>query len=348
MFDSMIAAIRENTAKMMLTVRLRKNGGRPPAGAGGQRDRHLLCRRCRRRHRAEAAGEKAEETRPQRPLPLRQRAEVQEMLRPQRVSRQGGRDVKKGWKRAALAAAAAGLSLALAGCSLPMTGFADYDVSGYFQALLDSSYKGENTSYMAVAAATEEVAQQNNTATVANAAVNFCNTYGLSPSDDQLTQLEDVMRQALRQADYTVKDEQKVDGGYYLEVEIDPIVNFSGLEDTISQLRTEAEEEATLANSSSSQDEDSYGSDDSTYGYDGGSYGDGYDDSYGDGYGDSYDSYSDGAPMAATAVRTPAPLTGKRPPRRIRSRWTPTPCLWTRWWHIARRSFPASVTVASR
>ena len=101
------------------------------------------------------------------------------------------------------------------------------------------------------------------------------------------------MRQALRQADYTVKDEQKVDGGYYLEVEIDPIVNFSGLEDTISQLRTEAEEEATLANSSSSQNEDSYGSDDSTYGYDGGSYGDGNDDSYGDGYGDSYDSYSD-------------------------------------------------------
>ena len=182
--------------------------------------------------------------------------------------------MKKGWKRAALAAAAAGLSLALAGCSLPMTGFADYDVSGYFQALLDSSYKGENTSYMAVAAATEEVAQQNNTATVANAAVNFCNTYGLSPSDDQLT--------------------QKVDGGYYLEVEIDPIVNFSGLEDTISQLRTEAEEEATLANSSSSQDEDSYGSGDGTYGYDDGSYGDGYDDSYGDGYGDSYDSYSDG------------------------------------------------------
>lgn len=185
--------------------------------------------------------------------------------------------MKKRWKRAALAAAAAGLSLALAGCSLPMTGFADYDVSGYFQALLDSSYKGENTSYMAVAAATEEVAQQNNTTTVSNAAVNFCNTYGLSPSDDQLTQLEDVMRQALRQADYTVKDEQKVDGGYYLEVEIDPIVNFSGLEDTISQLRTEAEEEATLANSSSSQDEDSYG----------------------DGYGDSYDSYSDGDPYGS-------------------------------------------------
>ena len=87
--------------------------------------------------------------------------------------------MKKGWKRAALAAAAAGLSLALAGCSLPMTGFADYDVSGYFQALLDSSYKGENTSYMAVAAATEEVAQQNNTTIVTNAAVNFCNTYGV-------------------------------------------------------------------------------------------------------------------------------------------------------------------------
>ena len=195
-------------------------------------------------------------------------------------------------KKSVLGAVALCLSLLLGGCSLPGASFADYDVSGYFQALFDSCYKGENEDYMAVAGTNEAGAQQNNVTTVENAAVNFCNTYGLSPSDSQLGQLEEVMRQAFLSASYVVKDEEKVESGYYLEVEIDPIVNFSGLEDTISQLRTEAEEEATLANSSSSQDEDSYGSDDSTYGYDGGS--DGYDDSYGDGYGDSYDSYSDG------------------------------------------------------
>ena len=79
--------------------------------------------------------------------------------------------------------------------------------------------------------------------------MNFCNAYGLTPSDAQLDQLEEVMRQAFLQARYTVKDEEKVEEGYYLEVEIDPIVNFSGLEDQVAQLRSEAEYEATQANS---------------------------------------------------------------------------------------------------
>lgn len=202
--------------------------------------------------------------------------------------------MKKGMRWRSLAAAAA-MSLLLTGCSLPMTGFADYDVSGYFQALLDSSYKGKNTEYVDIAATTEEKAMQNNTTTVQNAAVNFCNTYGISPSDQQLSQLEEVMRQALLQADYTVKDEQKVEGGYSLEIEITPIVNFNDLESEIGQLRDEAQEEATQALEEANRQEESSSSDDS-YGYgddDGYGYGDSYDDSNGyDGYGD-YDTYGD-------------------------------------------------------
>lgn len=191
----------------------------------------------------------------------------------------------KRFKWTSLAAAAA-MSLLLTGCSLPMTGFADYDVSGYFQALLDSSYLGNNTEYVELAGTTEEKAEQNNTTTVQNAAVNFCNTYGISPTDDQLTQLEDVMRQALLQANYTVKDEQKVEQGYYLEVEITPIVNFSGLESEIDSLREEAQDEATQANSEpSSQDENSDGYDDNGDGYS--DYG--YDDSYSDDNGYGYE-----------------------------------------------------------
>ena len=189
------------------------------------------------------------------------------------------------------------MSLLLTGCSLPMTGFADYDVSGYFQALLDSSYKGKNTEYVDIAATTEEKAMQNNTTTVQNAAVNFCNTYGISPSDQQLSQLEEVMRQALLQADYTVKDEQKVEGGYSLEIEITPIVNFNDLESEIGQLRDEAQEEAIQAleeanrQEESSSSDDSYGyGDDDGYGY---GYGDSYDDSDSYGYDDSYNSYGD-------------------------------------------------------
>ena len=204
--------------------------------------------------------------------------------------------MKKGMRWRSLAAAAA-MSLLLTGCSLPMTGFADYDVSGYFQALLDSSYKGKNTEYVDIAATTEEKAMQNNTTTVQNAAVNFCNTYGISPSDQQLSQLEEVMRQALLQADYTVKDEQKVEGGYSLEIEITPIVNFNDLESEIGQLRDEAQEEATQAleeanrQEESSSSDDSYGyGDDDGYGY---GYGDSYDDSDSYGYDDSYDTYGD-------------------------------------------------------
>ena len=204
--------------------------------------------------------------------------------------------MKKGMQWRSLAAAAA-MSLLLTGCSLPMTGFADYDVSGYFQALLDSSYKGKNTEYVDIAATTEEKAMQNNTTTVQNAAVNFCNTYGISPSDQQLSQLEEVMRQALLQADYTVKDEQKVEGGYSLEIEITPIVNFNDLESEIGQLRDEAQEEATQAleeanrQEESSSSDDSYGyGDDDGYGY---GYGDSYDDSDSYGYDDSYNSYGD-------------------------------------------------------
>lgn len=202
--------------------------------------------------------------------------------------------MKKGMRWRSLAAAAA-MSLLLTGCSLPMTGFADYDVSGYFQALLDSSYKGKNTEYVDIAATTEEKAMQNNTTTVQNAAVNFCNTYGISPSDQQLSQLEEVMRQALLQADYTVKDEQKVEGGYSLEIEITPIVNFNDLESEIGQLRDEAQEEATQALEEANRQEESSSSDDS-YGYrddDGYGYGDSYDDSDSYGYDDSYNSYGD-------------------------------------------------------
>ena len=222
--------------------------------------------------------------------------------------------MKNGWKRAALGVASAAMALALAGCTLPLptSGFADYDVSGYFQALLDSSYKGNNTAYVNVTAVSEEEAQKNNTTTVQNAAINFCNTYGVLPNDEQLSQLEEVMRQALVQADYTVKDEEKVESGYTLEVEVDPIVNFSDLEDEIEKLREEAEEEATQAHTqySSSRDEDEdtdsdgygYGDEDSDYGY-GDEDSDSSEDGYDYGIDDSESSTSsDGNVVDANAI----------------------------------------------
>lgn len=140
------------------------------------------------------------------------------------------------------------LALALSGCAIPTPGFADYDVSGYIQALLDSSYHDSHEKLMEIAEISEEKARENNTSTVENAAVHFCNAYGISPSDEQLQQLQTIMKHAFSLTKYTVKDEKKVDTGYYLEVEIASITNFEGREADIEKLKTEAQQEATAAN----------------------------------------------------------------------------------------------------
>lgn len=202
-------------------------------------------------------------------------------------------------KRWLMGACGALLAVALAGCSIPMPGFADYDVSAYIQGLLDSSYKASHVEFMSLASASLEDAQENNTTTVENAAVEFCNTYNLMADDAQLDRLEDIMARALTQARYTVKEEQKVDTGYYLEVDVSPITNFSGLTRQLENLRQQAQEEATGGEEESSQPTQEE-EDDRYVAYDG------YDE-YGnyvtyDQYGDPYDPEEEEEP-----VPTPAP-----------------------------------------
>lgn len=143
---------------------------------------------------------------------------------------------------------AVSLAIGLAGCTIPVPGFADYDVSAYIQALLDSSYHDSNEKLMELAKITEEKAKANNATTVENAVILFCNTYELAPSEAQLQELQKVMRQAFALTKYMVKDERKTDTGYYLEVEIASITNFEGREDDIERLKTAAQQEATAAN----------------------------------------------------------------------------------------------------
>ncbi len=142
----------------------------------------------------------------------------------------------------------AALAVSLWGCDIPVPGFADYDVSAYIKALLDSSYHDDNGELMEIASISEDKAKENNTATVENAAVRFCNTYGISPSDDQLRELQVIMKQAFALTRYTVKDERKVDTGYYLEVEIAAITNFESRQADIDKLKTEAQQEASAIN----------------------------------------------------------------------------------------------------
>ena len=168
----------------------------------------------------------------------------------------------------------AGILIAgLAGCAIPVPGYADYDVSGYIQALLDSSYHDTHEALMELSKITEESAKANNTTTVENAVINFCNTYNLSPSEEQLNELEKIMRQAFVLTKYMVKDERKTDTGYYLEVEIASITNFEGREADIERLKNAAQQEAAAANAPKTTVQPDTSDDDE---YD--EYGDEYDD----------------------------------------------------------------------
>ena len=100
-------------------------------------------------------------------------------------------------KKMMAAALALALALCMAGCELPMMGFDDYDVSSYIQALLDSSYHNSHDKFVSITQVPIENAQDNNLSTVQNAAINFCNIYGVSPNDQQLAALDDALARQL-------------------------------------------------------------------------------------------------------------------------------------------------------
>lgn len=163
-------------------------------------------------------------------------------------------------KRCAALLLCAAVLLAAAGCSIfPTPGFAEYDVSGYVKALLDSSYHGDHDAIKEISGVDDAGAQANSDTTVENAAIYFCNNYGISPSDRQLDELKAIMRQAFALTKYTVKEERKVEGGYYLEVEVAAITNFEGRSADIDRLKIEAQD-ATIGSSGNTPS--SEGSDD--------------------------------------------------------------------------------------
>lgn len=153
---------------------------------------------------------------------------------------------------------ALGLSICLSGCEIPTLGFADYNVSGYIKGLLDSSYLDNHTQYMSFTGQNQETAQKNHTSTVDNAVTIFCELYAVSPTEAQRTQFQEIFHQAYLAGNYTVKTEEKVNTGYYLEVDITPITNFTALGSKMKALRSEAEQELAASSSSSSAKEPEY------------------------------------------------------------------------------------------
>lgn len=168
---------------------------------------------------------------------------------------------------------AALICLGFAGCDiLPSEEFNDYDVSGYIQALLDSSYHDDHRSFIAITQASEDSAKANNTTTIQNAAINFCNAYGMNPDDQQMERLEGIMATAIKGARYQVKDEVKVETGYTIEVTVSPITTFAGLTGEFTSIRSQAQEEVnrtSMVNLGEGEGQEDGGDEDDEWGEDG-------------------------------------------------------------------------------
>lgn len=173
-------------------------------------------------------------------------------------------------KKGAAFLLAALMCLGLSGCGfLPSEEFNDYDVSSYIQALLDSSYHDLHQPLIAITQVAEDSAKANNVTTVENAAINFCNAYGLNPDDQQMQRLEGIMAKALLGARYQVKDEVKVETGYTIEVTVSPVTTFEGLTGEFTSLRSQAQEEVDRQSMVDTQDGGDGGDDEDWYGEEG-------------------------------------------------------------------------------
>lgn len=158
--------------------------------------------------------------------------------------------------------------IGLAGCDkIPMPGFEDYDVSGYIAGLLDSTYLDEHEKYMEFSKSTLSSAEKNHSITVENATSYLCSLFKLYPDDTQLDELNKVMSEAYKLSRYTVKEKVKSPTGYYIEVDIQPLLAFKESYVSVENLRREIENNASKTSYTEdvSENDDEYGDDEDIY-----------------------------------------------------------------------------------
>ncbi len=119
---------------------------------------------------------------------------------------------------------------------------ATFDATGYIQAFLDNSYKGEGDAYMAHAGATIEEVNDAYEATINNAVVKFFEKYELNPDEIQTDRLSGIFKLALSQAVYTANPKEDTADGYSVSVTYTPIISFENLEIQISEVKGTAGE----------------------------------------------------------------------------------------------------------
>lgn len=122
--------------------------------------------------------------------------------------------------------------LSLAGCAQQ----ADFNVTGYIEAMLVSSYTGDNTEYMSFTSQSDSQADENNSTTVNNALVRFRNKYNLFTTEEQDAALSEVFKTAYANSRYTVRDKTEASYGYDVVISYTPQTTFSDISGQIQNL----------------------------------------------------------------------------------------------------------------
>lgn len=133
---------------------------------------------------------------------------------------------------------AAIMMLSFTGCQFRK---ADFDVTKYINSVLKCSYYNESKSYMDFTKATQQEAEEYHNTTVYNEAVRFFMEYELDPSEQQIKDMQDVVRKALKNSVFKVEEKTKTKSGFNVVVNYDEQTTLMELESQILDIKSKSE-----------------------------------------------------------------------------------------------------------
>lgn len=130
------------------------------------------------------------------------------------------------------------LVFSMTGCGVFKSKFPDYNVTGYINALLNSSYHGNSEDLIEITMQTQEDADKNMQITIDNGSVYFCNAFAINPSDEQMQRIRQLVEKAYNLSKYTVSQKKEISDGYNVDVEYEPITVFADSVNEATALRS--------------------------------------------------------------------------------------------------------------
>ncbi len=112
----------------------------------------------------------------------------------------------------------------------------DFNAYGYIKAVLDNTYKADFDGFVEMTNSSDGTAEENHSSVINNYVVKFFEKYGVNPSDEQITELGEVIKKMLLSAQYTVQEQTETTNGYSVVVAYSPISNMLDLDSDIRDI----------------------------------------------------------------------------------------------------------------